>query len=116
LIPKAGTGGGAVQRDVLIKAIEATFTTHVITVIRELLDGCLDLTPGSADQPASVFRPAASKAFDRQVLLVSLLTALAIAIALTMARSTGLCSLLNFYPTHESTSIASSVKVAAATN
>ena len=50
LIPRAGSGSGAVQRDVLIQAMEATFSRRVIQAIAEVLDGFLDLPPGSADQ------------------------------------------------------------------
>jgi hypothetical protein len=50
LIPRAGSGSGAVQRDVLIQAMEATFSRRVIQAIAEVLDGFLNLPPGSADQ------------------------------------------------------------------
>jgi hypothetical protein len=64
LIPKAGSGSGAVQRDGLIQAMEATFSRQVIQALRELLDGFLDLPPGSGaqavDQPdVPVPQPAA---------------------------------------------------------
>jgi hypothetical protein len=50
LISKASSGSGAVQRDVLIKAMEATFSRQVMQAIQEVLDGFLDLPPGSALQ------------------------------------------------------------------
>ncbi|MFN4866229.1 MAG: hypothetical protein ACK5GZ_07905, partial [Cyanobium sp.] len=50
LIPRAGSGSGAVQRDVLIQAMEATFSRRVIQALAEVLDGFLDLPAGSADQ------------------------------------------------------------------
>ena len=52
LIPRAGSGSGAVQRDVLIQAMEATFSRPVIQALRELLDGFLDLPQASANQAA----------------------------------------------------------------
>ena len=51
LIPRAGSGGGAMQRDVLIQDMGVTFSLPVIAAIGELLDGFLDLPPGSAAQP-----------------------------------------------------------------
>jgi hypothetical protein len=60
LIPKAGSGGGAVQRDVLIQAMEATFSRQVIQALAEVLDGFLDLPPGSARaaaEPAETIHP-----------------------------------------------------------
>ena len=59
LIPRAGSGSGAVQRDVLIQAMEATFSRQVIQALAEVLDGFLDLPPGSARAAA---QPAASAA------------------------------------------------------
>ncbi|MFM7240449.1 MAG: hypothetical protein ACKOZN_12800, partial [Cyanobium sp.] len=50
LIPRAGSGSGAVQRDVLIQAMEATFSSQVMRAMAEVLNGFLDLPPGSADQ------------------------------------------------------------------
>jgi hypothetical protein len=61
LIPRAGSGSGAVQRDVLIQAMEATFSRQVIQALRELLDGFLNLPPGSADQAGGE-----SEVFTRQ--------------------------------------------------
>lgn len=60
LIPRAGSGSGAVQRDVLIQALEATFSRQVIQALAEVLDGFLDLPPGSvraAAQPAAAAAP-----------------------------------------------------------
>ena len=50
LIPRAGSGSGAVQRDVLIQALATTFTRPVIEVLAEVLNGFLDLPPGTAEQ------------------------------------------------------------------
>ncbi|MFM9102919.1 MAG: hypothetical protein ACKOPS_16995, partial [Cyanobium sp.] len=50
LIPRAGSGSGAVQRDVLIQAMEATFSSQVMRAMAEVLNGFLDLPPGSANQ------------------------------------------------------------------
>lgn len=61
LIPRAGSGSGAVQRDVLIQAMEATFSRRVIQAIAEVLDGFLDLPPGSAEQAGW-----SSEVIDRQ--------------------------------------------------
>jgi hypothetical protein len=59
LIPKALSGSGAVQRDVLIQDMEATFSQQVIAALAELLDGFLDLPPGSAEaQPPAPPPPA----------------------------------------------------------
>jgi hypothetical protein len=50
LVPRAGSGTGAVQRDVLLQELEATYALPVIAAIAELLDGFLDLPPGSLEQ------------------------------------------------------------------
>ena len=58
LIPRSGTGTGAVQRDALLQEMEATFSRQVIAAIAELLDGFLDLPPGAAMTPPPPTRPA----------------------------------------------------------
>ena len=51
LIPRAGSGGGAVQRDLLIQEMALTFSPQVMAAIAALLDGFLDLPPQAAWQP-----------------------------------------------------------------
>ena len=119
LIPRAGSGSGAVQRDVLIQAMEATFSRQVIQALAEVLDGFLDLPPGSARaaaQPAAPTparpraRPAAPAPVVRRaepgppvfrLLLLSLATALAVlagAAGVVLLRNADLCALVGFCP------------------
>lgn len=58
LIPRAGSGGGAVQRDLLIQEMALTFSPQVMAAIAALLDGFLDLPPGAAWQPDPQTTPA----------------------------------------------------------
>lgn len=65
LIPRAGSGGGAVQRDLLVQEMALTFSPQVMAAIAALLDGFLDLPPQAAWQPdpqASSSAAAASSA------------------------------------------------------
>lgn len=119
LIPRAGSGSGAVQRDVLIQAMEATFSRQVMQALTEVLDGFLDLPQGSvraAAQPAAPTpvrpraRPAAPAPVVRRaepgppvfrLLLLSLATALAVlagAAGVVLLRNADLCALVGFCP------------------
>ena len=141
LVPKAGSGSGVVQRDVLIQDLEATFSLPVISALAELLDGFLDLPPGStghgevvaegatqpdpsSSQPGSnqppahapprsapeavPLRPADSASLAPQpeqggipvmrLAMLSLATAIAVAVGLMAVRSTDLCALVGLCP------------------
>ena len=56
---KAGSGGGALERQAVLQAMEATFAPAVIAALGEVLAGCLDLPCTAATgQPAPVLPPA----------------------------------------------------------
>ena len=48
LAEKAGTGGGRLERDALLQDLQRTFAPAVVAGLTEVLNGLLDLLPGSA--------------------------------------------------------------------
>ena len=62
---KAGSGGGVMERQALLQAMEATFAPAVIAALSEILAGCLDLPsaassagPAAGAEPTSAEQPA----------------------------------------------------------
>jgi len=62
---KAGSGGGVLERQALLQAMEATFAPAVIAALSEILAGCLDLPsaassagPDAGAEPTSGEQPA----------------------------------------------------------
>jgi hypothetical protein len=59
LISRAGSGTGAIQRDVLLQNLEVTYSHRVVTAIGDVLDGFLDLVPETKAQLLALPSPTA---------------------------------------------------------
>lgn len=53
LIPLAGSGSGALQRDALVSEIQTTFAQQLVTGLGDLLDGFLELPQRDTGRPAA---------------------------------------------------------------